>query len=457
MRPRLLTLSLSLALALAGCGDDGGGNGGQPDASTGGDAGADAPSGPTVTAVDYPVIAHGGALTITGTDLAGATEVDIGGVAHTDLQNVSDTSVTVPAVDDSVPVGSAQELTVVTPQGTTPAFTLAVIHLVINEIDTDSPGSDVADFVELDTGVAEPLSLDGYVMVHFNGNSAAGDLVEIADLDAMTADTGLMVVGPATLVSPAQVVYDAGFQSGEDAVAIYQLHGAPQSFPADFETAGTDGLIDAVIYESNSDTDATELYPLLTDAVVIDEGSTSAARQTVSIQRCPDNLTRRLGASYRLEIPTPGRANVNCNGVAALDDCTIDFDATCPNVVAGDCGAIFVAHAAAVCEESGVADCVATKNGFHTNIDAPERLDIFLTGNLNSLETFMSPFMGTNATMTFFDLAGNQVGTPLTVGTDCNAGTPIANNVADLGAGAVRRIEVTGDAEVFIDNFHVNP
>ena len=60
-------------------------------------------------------------------------------------------------------------------------------------------------------------------------------------------------------------------------------------------------------------------------------------------------------------------------------------------------------------------------------------------------------------TMQFFDMDGIELGTPLVITTDCGAGSPPASNTADLGKGAVRRILVTGDADIWVDDFQVNP
>ncbi len=424
----------------------------------------DANTDPTITSVDYPVIAHGGQLVITGMNLTGATAVTIGGVSHSNLAGITDTSVTVQAVDDTVPVGLVQAVTVTTSTMTSASFDVTVIHLIISELDANSAGGDKHDFIELDIGLAESVSLDGYAVVLFQGGSAGtgtGPVLKKYDLadGTATATDGLMLIGAASLPSTPQIVTAATIQNGEDAVAIYQFPGAVTSFPADYATAGNTGLIDALIYENNADNNAPQLYALSTDNVVIDEGPRAAAADTVSIQRCPGDVTRRKGASFRLEVPTPGMANVNCGGApTALANCTIDFAGTCPNVAPGECGAIFMAHApGSVCETIGPATCTGTAESFHTT-STDARIDIYLTGNLNSLSTFLAPYQGTDATMKFFALDGTEVGTPLVVAADCAVGTPPASSTANLGAGAVRRIEVTGTtADLSIDNFQVNP
>lgn len=57
--------------------------------------------------------------------------------------------------------------------------------LVINEIDADSPGADIAEFIEL-YSVTPNLSLDGNALVLFNGS---GDASYAAyDLDGQSTD-----------------------------------------------------------------------------------------------------------------------------------------------------------------------------------------------------------------------------------------------------------------------------
>ena len=197
----LAVFSLPLSTLAIGCGGDDkqidpqvDAGQDEPDAAPDIDAAID-PT-PAITEVDYPVVAHNAALVITGTDLGGTTEVTIGGVSHTDLTDVTDTSVTVTAVDPSVAVGLQVAMTTTSPLGTSAPFDISVIHLIVSEIDPDTPGADNAEFVELDTGLAEAVSLDGYVLAFFNGNSALGDTVLAIDLAADTAATGLMLIGP---------------------------------------------------------------------------------------------------------------------------------------------------------------------------------------------------------------------------------------------------------------------
>jgi hypothetical protein len=447
--------ALSLLVILGGCGDNLSvpGEGGDGDGDGDGDVdGGIAATGPTVSLVDYPVIAHGGALFVIGSGLDGATSVEIGGVVHRNLSDVSGAILEIDAVDDTVPTGP-QPLTVTTPRGTSEPIEVVVIHLVISEVEVDSPGADIRDFIELDTGVAESVSLDNYLLVIFEGEPGT-PVLEVIDLDAATSPDGLMLIGPETLAAPPQIVFEGSVPDGEDAIAIYQYPAAPDTFPASFAEAGTDRLIDALVYETAAAADQPELYPLVSDAVVVSEGDDDAALETASIQRCPSDMTRRLGASYRLEIPTPGRANVNCDGVAPLADCMIDFDAGCPVAGAQVCGASFVG--AGTCAPPPDPQC-GSEGATYTAPSNDNRVDVFLSGELDNLETFLAVSGGIDANMRFFALDGTEVGSRLDVLVDCSLLSPPSSNSPDLGDGAVRRIQISGDAALFVDSFRTNP
>jgi len=414
---------------------------------------------PVVSSVDYPVIAHGGKLILTGINFTGASSVSIGGVTHSDLSVADDTSLTVNDISDTVPTG-VQDLVVSADGGSSAAFELTVIHLLISEVEVDSPGSDNHEFIELSTGVTAATSLDGYVVVLFNGGSTNGDRYQIFDLadGGTTTSDGLMLIGGDVLSNPAQLVQNSGdfIQQGEDAVAIYQFPADSASFPVNYATIGNSGLIDALVYETGADADAPQLYPLLSAGGVIDEGASSSARETASIQRCDLDDVRRDSTTYKREVPTPGLINLPCTGPVALPTCSIEFS-TCPNTGAGQCGALFVDHSGVgQCHIIGVPRCYGTSTSFHT-LAADSRIDIFLMGKLDNLQTFLAPYLGDSAKMQFYDIDGNEVGTRIEVDVDCNVGEPPASNVGDLGSGAVRRIEVTGNADIWIDDFQVNP
>lgn len=180
-------------------------------------------------------------------------------------------------------------------------------QLVINELDSDTPSIDDMEFVELKS-VTPNFSLDGYVLVFFNGSatSSTGNRSYYGiDLDGYSTDVnGLILIGNSG-VSPVPTKYFPSniIQNGADAVAIYQANAS--DFP-DMTLATTTNLIDALIY-GTSDPDAVGLMNLLGTSVQIDEDLHSQATS--------HSIQRKVDGSYEVKIPTPG-ANNDGSGIS---------------------------------------------------------------------------------------------------------------------------------------------
>lgn len=173
-------------------------------------------------------------------------------------------------------------------------------QVVINELDCDTPGTDTLEFIELKTPLPN-TSLDGYVLVLFNGSSSGMDSSYYAkDLDGTTTDeNGLLVLGSTTLIPFPQVIIPSNLiQQGADAVAIYQAD--ETDFP-DGTLATTTNLIDALVYETGDPEDAT-LQSLLGETFQIDE-NLNGNKTTESIQLDND------GVNYTVTTPTPRQLN----------------------------------------------------------------------------------------------------------------------------------------------------
>ncbi|HMI06090.1 MAG TPA: hypothetical protein VK528_00985, partial [Flavobacterium sp.] len=185
-------------------------------------------------------------------------------------------------------------------------------QVVINEMDTDTPGTDEKEFIELKSATPN-FSLDAYVLVMFNGSatSSTGNKSYYAvDLDGYSTDAnGLFVLGN-DLVSPVpdKILPVSTMQNGADAIALYL--GSTSDFP-DQTLATTTNLVDALAY-GTSDPNATELMALLNLTIQIDE-NLGGSGTTNSIQRKPDG-------TYEVKPPTPGANNdgsgIVFNGVA---------------------------------------------------------------------------------------------------------------------------------------------
>jgi hypothetical protein len=178
--------------------------------------------------------------------------------------------------------------------------------VIINEVDSDTPGTDALEFVELYDGGAGNTPLDGLVVVFYNGN---GDASYAAfDLDGFSTDAnGYFLLGNSAL-SPAPNITFANntLQNGEDAVALYSANAA--NFP-NGTAVTTANLIDSVVYDTADPDDPGLLVLLNSGQPQVDEnsGGDSAVQ---SNQRCPNGSGgARNTSSYAQNSPTPGTLN----------------------------------------------------------------------------------------------------------------------------------------------------
>lgn len=176
-------------------------------------------------------------------------------------------------------------------------------QLVINEVDADQSGSDTAEFIELYDGGTGNTSLDGFVIVLYNGSDDAS--YRVIDLNGHATNPGGFFVVGNPGVPNVSIEIDPGgsgaFQNGADAVALYQS--SPDNFPNDTPIT-TDGLIDAIVYGTNDDDD----FDLL-DGLTPGEVQVNDTREE-SMSRLPDGGDAFASSVYGLQAPTPGIANV---------------------------------------------------------------------------------------------------------------------------------------------------
>jgi hypothetical protein len=252
-----------------------------------------------IAGVDYPVIAHGAQLVISGVGFTGATSVVVGGLPQAFVVD-TDGQITVPALDDMTPIG-AQQVQVNTPSGSTQQVDVTVIHLLITEVDSEMALQNM-EFIEISAGVPG-VNLTGYTLVFWNG---ANDRVYASRaLSVLTDANGRILVGNSSLM-PNIVFLNNILQPGPDALAVHQ--GALSKFPLNTPLTG-DGVIDAIVYDT-SDPDDNELLDVLitTDLlsparVQVDENM-FGMMNTHSIQRCGDG--RRHGGKWAVGgPPTP--------------------------------------------------------------------------------------------------------------------------------------------------------
>lgn len=185
-----------------------------------------------------------------------------------------------------------------------PLSTFSFGQLFVNEVDSDTPGTDIKEFVEIKSTTPN-FSLTGYVLVFFNGGDNKSYLRY--DLDGLTTNiNGIFTVGNSA-VSPAPnlLMNNNSIQNGPDAVAIYLGNAA--SFPSG-TTATSTNLIHAMAY-GNNDPNATALMNLLGLTVQQNEGLNGIP--------ATDSVQRKNDGTYEIKPPTPG---VNNDGTGTIQN-----------------------------------------------------------------------------------------------------------------------------------------
>jgi len=207
--------------------------------------------------------------------------------------------------------------------------TLTFAQITINEVDANTPSADMLEFVELYSPTS--VSLDGHVLVFFNGSDDAS--YSVIDLSGNMITDGFFVIGNAATANVDIVIDDNSLQNGADAVALYE--GSVADFPNDTPVTTT-GLIDAVVYGTNDANDLGLILGLLSGGcqIQLDEDE-NGDDDNQSSARVPDGGTALCPDDFIQQTPSPGFTNVpSCFGgsIAFTDETTettlcIDDDA----------------------------------------------------------------------------------------------------------------------------------
>lgn len=176
-------------------------------------------------------------------------------------------------------------------------------QVVINELDPDTPSTDVKEFIELKSAVPN-FPLDGYVVVFYNGANNLS--VYSIDLDGLVTDgNGIILLGNAQVVpSPSYVFPNGKIENGPDGVAIYLGNG--DDFPLNTPATSVN-IIDALINVS-ADPDPVALMTALGETVSYDEAINGAANAPLQ------SIQRKADGTYEVKAPTP-RANNDGTGI----------------------------------------------------------------------------------------------------------------------------------------------
>lgn len=182
------------------------------------------------------------------------------------------------------------------------------VSVIINEVDADTDGTEVDEFIELYDGGVGNTALDGLVLVLYNGSDDQS-YTPVFDLDGYSTDAnGYFVIG-GTGVAEADYVVSSTYwiQNGTDAVALY--YGNDTDFPNDTPITTTN-LIDAMVYDTSDGDDAGLLVLLNASEPQVDENSGGNVAFE-SNQRFPNGTGgARNTSTYIQAIPTPGAMNI---------------------------------------------------------------------------------------------------------------------------------------------------
>lgn len=193
------------------------------------------------------------------------------------------------------------------------AFSQINTSILINEIDSDTPGTDTEEFVELFDGGGGNTSLDGYVLVFYNGSSDLS--YKTFDLAGfMTDQNGFFLLGDTAVEDIPQRVIDStgislgttAIQNGADAVALY--YGEELNIPNQ-SSLSTFGLVEALVYGAGDIDDVELLDSLANGHQQADEGMNN--NQTIhSLQRIQNGVGGAFNSSvFKAAEPTPGVVN----------------------------------------------------------------------------------------------------------------------------------------------------
>src|SRR5688500_15767965 len=180
-------------------------------------------------------------------------------------------------------------------------------NVIINELDSDTPSTDAAEFVELYDGGVGNTSLTGLVVVFYNGSTDTS--YRTINLDGFSTNAqGYFTIGNLGVPGVDLTFPGETLQNGADAVALYAANAA--SF-LNGTAVTTANLRDAVVYDTADDDDLGLLVLLNAGQPQVNEsGGTASAAD--SIGRCPNGEGgARNTDTYLARSPTPGGAN-NC-------------------------------------------------------------------------------------------------------------------------------------------------
>jgi len=200
-------------------------------------------------------------------------------------------------------------------------------RVLINEMDVQTVGTNSLEFIELFDGGAGLTSLDGLILVLYNGTSDSSYLT--VDLNGYTTDEqGYFLLGTAQVaaefdVQTDLVLGDSPFQDGPDAAVLYL--GRADDFPNGTALV-LNQIEDAIVYDT-ADSDDSELLSLLNPGQPQVDEAGRGNSGAHSMQRFPNGSGgSRNTSSYTMALPTPDGPNMEAVLINEVDADTTGTD-----------------------------------------------------------------------------------------------------------------------------------
>ena len=241
-------------------------------------------------------------LTATPTSSPSAT------LSPTPTPTPSPSSTSIPSSTTETPTTTPQSTNTATATATPSPTSTSVPNrnIIINEFDVDTPGSDIAEFMELFSPNGGDQSLDGLIIVFYDGLTHKS-YYAISLNGYRTESDGYFVLGNSTISAAAKTFANGTLQNGPDAIALYV--GSVNDFP-NGTAITTTNLLDAVVYGTDDEDDPI-LLSLLNPAQPQINESAGGSSSTQSNQRCANGSGgQRNTNTFSPNAPNPGAANI---------------------------------------------------------------------------------------------------------------------------------------------------
>ncbi len=209
-------------------------------------------------------------------------------------------------------------------------------NIMINEVDADTPGTDDQEFIELYDGGTGNTSLDGLIIVFYNGafdySYDIGGHTNAISLDGFSTDSdGYFLIAGDGFSGAASIRFtDNTLQNGADAIAMYA--DSSSNFPSTTPVTTT-YLVDALIYDTDDADDAGLLVLLNASQPQVNEAG-GGDKDNHSNQRITNGSgDARNTSTYTQQFPTPGEMNGNPKMQVLGNSQIIDDEDSSPSTI----------------------------------------------------------------------------------------------------------------------------